>query len=164
MKTQMKGVTVSSLKENKEVVLNQHLSEHFRLIEFVRSGTAIRLNIANTPSPQVVERLRALCVNVLEPLRRHFGVLRITSGYRCTALNKAVGGVANSQHLYGEAADLHVGSYENGRKMFEFVKQNLVFDQMLFEHKRKGDVHWLHISFKSDRGVNRCMANANLFV
>ena len=60
--------------------LNQRLSNHFRLSEFVDSGTARRLNIDNTPEPVHVERLRQLCLHVLEPLRRRFGVIRITSG------------------------------------------------------------------------------------
>lgn len=140
------------------VDLQEYLSEHFQLIEFVRSGTAIRLHIDNRPSPVVVERLRALCVNVLEPLRRRFGVIRITSGYRCYALNKAVGGVSNSQHLVGEAADLHVGGREAGQKVFDFIRQNLDFDQLLFEHRRSDGARWLHVSYKSDGGKNRRQA------
>ena len=84
------------------------LTPHFSLWEMVRSGTAIRLGIDNRPQPEHIARMRALCENVLEPLRRRFGVIRITSGFRCPALNRVVHGVRHSQHLYGEAADIHV--------------------------------------------------------
>lgn len=67
------------------------LSDHFKLREFTLSGAAIRYNLDNTPTTVEVERLRALCVNVLEPLRHRFGVLRITSGYRSERVNKIVG-------------------------------------------------------------------------
>ena len=71
--------------------LNQALTPHFTLAEFVRSGVAIRHNMANSPTPEVINNLRLLCENVLEPLRRRFGVIRITSGYRCKQLNTLVG-------------------------------------------------------------------------
>ncbi len=80
------------------------LTAHFSLREMCASGTAIRLGIKNEPSEEVINRLQQLCEHVLEPLRQRFGVIRITSGYRCERLNKAVGGVKNSQHRLGEAA------------------------------------------------------------
>lgn len=136
--------------------LDMKLSEHFSLGEFVRSSTAIKKGIDNMPGEEEVERLRQLCINVLEPLRRRFGVIRITSGYRCYRLNDAVGGARTSQHMYGEAADIHVGNTEIGKKMYEFIFANLVFDQLLLEVRGKSNViHCLHISYRSDRGANR---------
>ena len=84
------------------------LSEHFTLEEMCRSGAAVRHRIDNTPDREQAERLRQLCLNVLEPLRRRFGVIRITSGFRSERLNAIVGGANTSQHMRGEAADITV--------------------------------------------------------
>lgn len=149
-------------KEKKVLDLNEKLSEHFTLREFVVSGVALKHHIDNTPKDEkVVSRLRALCEKTLEPLRRRFGRIRITSGYRCEPLNKAVGGRLKSQHLYGEAADIHIASKEEGLKMFDYIRQNLPFDQLLFEHQMINGCCWLHVSLKSDRGENRYQAIRN---
>lgn len=133
------------------------LTPHFRLAEFTRSATAIRHDINNTPTMVEVKRLKALCENVLEPLRKRFGVIRITSGYRSYRVNEKVGGARNSQHLYGEAADIHCGSTLMGKKFYDFIRENCEFDQMLveFSNARQMQIHCLHVSFKSDRGKNR---------
>ena len=135
------------------------LSEHFRLSEFTRSATAIKYGIDNTPCIEDIEALQSLCINVLEPLRRRFGVIRITSGYRSPMLNDKIGGSHTSQHLRGEAADIHVGSLEVARKMYAFIMANIDFDQMLLEMKA-GKVHCLHISYTTER-VNRRMARSH---
>ena len=126
------------------------LTAHFSLREMCASGTAIRLGIKNEPSEEVINRLQQLCEHVLEPLRQRFGVIRITSGYRCERLNKAVGGVKNSQHRLGEAADIHVSNIEVGRKMFRYIKENLEFDQLLFERIQENGACWLHVSFRAE--------------
>ena len=137
------AATVISESEKKR------LSPHFVLREFTLSGTAIRNRIDNTPTGVEVERLRALCVNVLEPLRRRFGVLRITSGYRSERLNSLVGGAKNSQHRLGEAADIHISSREVAQKMCDYVRSNLDFDQLILESSKKMGVLWLHVSYKA---------------
>ena len=126
------------------------LTAHFSLREMCASGTAIRLGIKNEPSEEVINRLQQLCEHVLEPLRQRFGVIRITSGYRCDRLNRAVGGVKNSQHRLGEAADIHVSNIEVGRKMFRYIKENLDFDQLLFERIQENGACWLHVSFRAE--------------
>ena len=125
------------------------LTEHFTLSEFVRSETAENKHIDNTPSQEVVDNLRELCSNVLEPARVAFGApIYITSGYRCPALNKAVGGKPTSQHLRGEAADLQVRGAENLRKLYDAIKSRGVFDQLLYESN--GATKWIHVSYASN--------------
>ena len=125
------------------------LTEHFTLSEFVRSETADRKHIDNTPSPEVVDNLRALCRNVLEPARMAFGApIYITSGYRCSALNAAVGGKPTSQHQYGEAADLQVQGVRNLKRLYKVIKDHGVFDQLLFETNKAG-AKWIHVSYTS---------------
>ena len=138
-----------------DVDLKQQLSEHFKLSEFTQSGTARRHKVKNVPGPREVERLRFLCVKSLEPMRRRFGVIRITSGFRCKKLNALVGGSPTSQHVLGEAADIHTGGRELSEKMFGFAKQNIPFDQLILEHTPAHGIYWLHISLRSDRPGNR---------
>lgn len=138
------------------------LSEHFSLEEMIASGTAIRLHIANNPTAEAVDNLRRLCVNVLEPVRRRFGVTRITSGYRSPELNAAVGGEATSQHLRGEAADIHISNHEAGRKVFEYIRSNLEFDQLLFENRMSNGCCWLHVSYTTRRANRRQAMNMRI--
>ena len=125
------------------------LTDHFTLSELTRSETAERRHIDNTPSPEVVDNLRALCRNVLEPARVAFGApIYITSGYRCPVLNKAVGGKPTSQHLRGEAADLQVQGVRNLKRLYNAIKDHGVFDQLLYESNKSG-ARWIHVSYTS---------------
>ena len=124
---------------------NMQLSTNFRLSEFTRSDTAKRLGIVNEcSSVEQVLNLAYLCHMVLQPLRDRFGPIRITSGYRCPELNRAVGGVKNSQHLRGEAADIHLPSVEKGLEYLAFLKTLPAVDELIWE--RKGNTHWIHVS------------------
>ena len=144
-------------KDNAEM----QLSENFRLKEFIESPTAERLGIDNRPDWEAVINLRNLCREVLQPLRDHEGKpIHINSGYRCPELNEAVHGVGDSQHLRGEAADIHLPDVETGRRWYKYIVDNLDFDQLLFEYRRTG-VRWLHLSCRRDRTRNRHMAIPN---
>jgi len=139
------------------------LTEHFSLSEFINSSTARSRKIDNSLYPQdpehskIIANLKVLCENVLEPLRQHLGVpVIISSGYRCPPLNKAVGGVRNSQHMTGEAADIYLPSLEEGREMMRFIMENCTFDQLLWEKESKSSNNiWIHISCKLDSNQNR---------
>lgn len=157
VREQVKNEAVREQAKNEaiDVDLKQQLSEHFKLSEFTQSGTARRHKVKNVPGPREVERLRFLCVKSLEPMRRRFGVIRITSGFRCKKLNALVGGSPTSQHVLGEAADIHTGGRELSEKMFGFAKQNIPFDQLILEHNPAHGIYWLHISLRSDRPGNR---------
>ncbi len=129
--------------------MEEYLSEHFKLEEFVRSSMAETRKIDNTPSEQVIENLRQLCREILEPLRRHTNrAITINSGYRCQELNRVVGGVRESQHITGEAADIPFN-----RDWACWIADHTDFDQLILE--RKGDVKWLHVSCRRDKSRNR---------
>ena len=157
IREQVKNEAVREQVKNEsiDVDLKQQLSEHFKLSEFTQSGIARRHKVKNVPGPREVERLRFLCVKSLEPMRRRFGAIRITSGFRCKKLNALVGGSPTSQHVLGEAADIHTGGRELSEKMFGFAKQNIPFDQLILERNPAHGIYWLHISLRSDRPGNR---------
>ena len=131
------------------------LSKNFTLEEFIRSRTAERMGIDNVPKDEeVIENMKALCLELLQPLRDYVGVpIHINSGYRCKELNEALDGVKGSQHLSGQAADLHVENTEHLLKMMHFIMDETDFDQLIWE-KNKAGVQWLHVSHKRN-GNNR---------
>lgn len=152
-RTDCKPLMGNGTDANSRIDTQMSLTEHFRLIEFTRSGTATRHRIANEPTLLYVQRLQRLCAQTLEPLRQRFGAIRVTSGYRCPQLNKLVGGAPGSQHTMGEAADIHTGGKETSEKMFAYLRDLLPYDQLILEH-RPG-VYWIHVSLRSDRPGNR---------
>lgn len=131
------------------------LSKNFTLEEFIRSRTAESMGIDNVPKDEeVIENMKALCLEVLQPLRDYVGApIHINSGYRCKALNEALDGVKGSQHLSGQAADIHVENTEHLLKMMHFIMDETDFDQLIWE-KNKAGVQWLHVSHKRN-GNNR---------
>lgn len=140
-----------------KLTLDEHLSPHFTVGEFFRSGTAIRLGIDNNPdahpgegisTAEVVENLRALCTEVLEPLRRRVGRVIVTSGYRCQELNKAVGGVWNSQHLKGEAADIFVPDTATAMRYGHILERHSAVQQLLLEPMGIQQKLWIHVGFR----------------
>lgn len=133
--------------------------KYFTLKELCASDVATARRIDNFPSFTIVENLTELTKNILEPLRVAWGSsIIVKSGYRCDALNKAVGGVATSAHRIGYAADLYPGNGkidEFGKFIKEWlVKNRIKFDQVLFETKDKS--RWVHIALRSTTGSQRC--------
>jgi zinc D-Ala-D-Ala carboxypeptidase len=130
----------------------RRLSEHFSLEEFTKSQSASRLRIDNTPPEDVIKNLTNLCIHVLEKVRLNYGrPVIVNSGYRSPALNKVIGGSRNSQHMSGQAADIEVPGIDN-RFLFNWIKDNLQFDQLILEFYKPGipDSGWVHVSWNSN--------------
>jgi hypothetical protein len=138
------------------------ISKNFTLDELTASATAKKKGIINAPGVDEVCNMCALVHHVLQPLRDAMKEpIKIGSGYRCTRLNQAVGGVANSQHIKGQAADLCIdGDMKKGRRWFNWILDNCDFDQLIMEHNAKGS-YWVHVSYRSD-GKNRHQIINNL--
>ena len=138
--------------------MNTPVTMHFTIEEMYASATAKAKGINNKPNVQQMINLVYLCAYVLEPLRVAMGEpIKIGSGFRCAALNKAVGGAWNSQHTKGQAADLCIdGNLKKGRKWFEYIKTHLPFGQLIWEKNPKTGSYWVHVSFVyPDFGKNR---------
>ena len=152
------------------------LSPHFKLSEFTYSATAIRLGIDNSldatdpAHAAVIANLRNLCQEVLEPLRTFANSpegkpsstpsleipVMVSSGYRCPALNRAVGGSTNSQHMTGEACDIHLTDTIRLRSWFHWLRYHTSFDQLILEHTSADPTHfWIHVSCRHAVGTNR---------
>lgn len=125
-------------------------SEFFTLNELTKSSTASRYHIDNTPSAEIIQNLQYGVDMVLDPLRRLYGKpIIITSSYRCPELNKRVGGVANSWHTQGNAADIHVSSLAEASKIFSNLQKIPSVDTALFEHSPSGQ--WLHVQWNMNK-------------
>lgn len=121
-------------------------SEFFTLAELIKSSTADKHHIDNTPPTEVLKNLQYGVDMVLDPLRRlHGKPIIITSGYRCPKLNVLVGGVANSRHQNGNAADIHVANLTEATALFKLLKELPSVDTALFEHSKSGQ--WLHVQW-----------------
>ena len=123
------------------------MGKYFTINELTKSSTAQRLHIDNNPTQEVKDNLNALIDNVLDPLRELYGKpIIVNSGYRCTKLNKAIGGAKNSQHLVGQASDIRTvqNTKESNKQLFELIKNSkLPFDQLINEY----DYNWVHVSY-----------------
>lgn len=133
------------------------LSKNLSLKEAIKSNTASRLGIDNRPEDWEIDNLRAVAENIFQPIREHFGVpIGVSSGYRSKALNKAIGGSKYSQHMIGEALDIDADIYGRitNADIFNYVKENLEWDQMIWEFGDDEEPNWVHISYKA-KGPNR---------
>ena len=119
---------------------------YFTIEELEHSDTATKYKIDNTSNGETRTNLIKLIELLLDPIRTKWGKpIKVNSGYRCSKLNRMVGGVSTSQHVLGEAADITVGSSEENRKLFEMIiSMNILFDQLILEDGGK----WIHISLK----------------
>jgi len=127
------------------------ISPHLNLAEITRSDTAKRHGIDNTPTAEHLENFKLLADKVFEPIREHFGVpIFISSGYRSKALNQFIKGSSSSQHCKGQAIDIDMDG-SNGevtnRMVFDFIKNKLDFDQLIWEFGTDFNPDWVHVSF-----------------
>lgn len=129
------------------------LSEHLALSEVIRSETAKRRGISNMPTEAHIANFKLLAENIFEPIRKHFNKpIFISSGYRSAELNKAIGGASSSQHCSGEAIDIDMDGHNNGvtnKMIFDYIKDNLNFDQLIWEFGNDAAPDWVHVSYES---------------
>ena len=130
--------------------------KYFTIRELTKSATATRKGIDNTPTKEIEKSLIALINNVLDPLREKWGApIKVSSGYRCPKLNKAIGGAAGSQHMKGEAADISSlsDSREDNMKLLQcLLNSGIVFDQVISEDvDAKNRPNWIHVSYTTKR-------------
>ena len=132
--------------------LTQKLSANFSLNELTKSETALRHDLDNTPPQQVVDNLRTLCENVLQPVREGYGIaVKVNSGYRAPEVNAAVGGSKTSDHCKGQAADIEIPGVPNA-ELAQWIKDNLDFTQLILEFYTPGipDSGWVHVSYDAN--------------
>ena len=133
------------------------LSKHFSLKEMTKSGTAARLGLDNTPNKEQIENLKALCENILEPLRDYYESrpIMVSSGFRSEKLSEAIGSSSRSAHCQGMAVDFEIPGFDN-KQVAAHIKNNFDFDQLISEYYEEGvaDSGWIHVAYKRD-GSNR---------
>ena len=129
------------------------LSEHLDLSEVTRSESAKRKGISNMPTEAHIANFKLLAEKIFEPIRTHFRCpIIISSGYRSKELNAAIGGSLTSQHCQGEAIDIDMDGSTNGvtnRMVFDYIKDNLNFDQLIYEFGDANNPDWVHVSYES---------------
>jgi hypothetical protein len=129
------------------------LSEHLDLSEVIRSESAKRKGITNMPTEAHIANFKLLAEKVFQPIREHFRCpIHISSGYRSKELNAAIGGSLTSQHCSGEAIDIDMDGTPNGvtnRMVFDYIKDNLEFDQLIYEFGDSNNPDWVHVSYES---------------
>jgi hypothetical protein len=133
------------------------VSKYVVLSELTTSETAKRKGISNMPTPEHLENLKVTCEAVHTPVREHFGKpIFISSAYRSNALNKAIGGSASSDHCAGKALDLDQddkGTGVTNKMVFDYIKDNLEFDQLIWEFGSNSNPDWVHVGYR--KGQNR---------
>ena len=138
----------------------ERISKHISYKEAVKSNTAMRLNIDNTPGAYEITNMNGIAHNIFEPLRESVGgPIKINSFFRCVELNKAIGGSSKSQHCQGRAIDIDdTYGHKTNAEMYECIKENLDFDQMIWEFGTEKNPDWVHISYVSpNENRNRCL-------
>tara|TARA_R100001510_G_C7571814_1_gene147938 strand:- start:288 stop:752 length:465 start_codon:yes stop_codon:yes gene_type:complete len=137
------------------------LSENLKLEECIKSNTASRLGIDNSPTEEHTKNLKLIAEKIFQPIREHFGVpIYISSGYRSESLNKAIGGSKTSQHCHGQALDIdqdNRNSKVSNKDIFDYIMMNLEFDQLIYEFGDAMNPAWVHVSYSEEKNRNRVL-------
>lgn len=130
------------------------ISKHISIEEATLSPTGLRLGIDNTPNEEILANMKLVAERCFEPIRNWYGKpIKVNSFYRCDALNKAVKGSATSQHVQGKAIDISTGTKAGNKLIYEWAKNNLIFDQLINEY----DYAWVHISYNKNNNRNQTL-------
>jgi len=135
------------------------LSANFELSELTKSQVAERKGLPNNPSPAHIDNLKSLCINVLQPIRSEFDKpVIISSGYRSGEVCVAIGSKPTSQHAEGKAVDFEIVGVDN-KDLFDWVKNNLEFDQLILEFYKEGEPNsgWIHVSWNGGNNRNQTL-------
>lgn len=138
----------------------ENISPNVSYIDSVRSRTAIRLGIENTPNDTQLTAMKTVALKCYEPIVAHYRFkIPFASFFRCPELNEKIGGSENSQHTKGEAMDLDAdGTSITNRQLYDWIKDNLDFDQLIFEHPDdKGNAAWVHVSYREGNNRKQCL-------
>jgi len=128
----------------------KNISKYISYLEATTSQTAIRKGIDNTPTNAELINMQLVSIRVFDVVRNHFKTpLRVSSFYRCLKLNTAVGGAKNSQHKLGQAIDIQGTGDVTNKQIFDFIKNNLDFDQLIWEFGNEANPAWVHVSYVS---------------
>lgn len=142
-----------------------NLSKNLSLAEVIKSQTAVRHGIDNNPPNEHLDNLKKVAAKIFQPVREHFAIpIYVSSGYRCKELNTRIGGSATSSHCKGEALDLDMdgrGSISN-RQIFDYVKDNLEFDQLIYEFGDDSNPAWVHVSYREGNNRNEILKAAKV--
>ena len=136
------------------------ISKHISMREGTYSVTALRLGLENKPTEEHLSNMKLLAEEVFEPLREWVGgPIKINSFYRGPELNKSIGGSNKSQHCHGQAVDIDdTYGHKTNAEMFNYIRKNLQFDQMIWEFGNSTNPNWVHVSYVSpDKNRNRCL-------
>jgi zinc D-Ala-D-Ala carboxypeptidase len=128
------------------------ISDHVSFKEAIKSNTALRRGIDNTPNRYEQTNMEIIAEKIFEPLREWAGgPIKINSFYRCEELNRAIGGSSRSQHCEGRAMDIDdTFGYKTNAEMFDYIRDNLSFDQIIWEFGDENNPAWVHVSYVSE--------------
>jgi len=132
-----------------------NLTDNFTLEEMIHSDIADKNHIDNIPDESIIENLRQLCENVLQPVREKLGeIITVSSGFRNTNVNLLAKGALNSQHVIGQAADLKCFSLGN-KVLYDAIKERDIFDQLIWEYGNDDAPQWVHVSYNPNGNRNQ---------